>query len=322
MGRRITMKKQVKDYLNYRRSLGFQLKSEERVLINFANYAENKDHKGHLTIKLAVEWALSSKSKKNLTHARRMEVLRPFAQYCSISNSRTEIPGTKMFGKAHRRQTPYIFSNHEISHLLSATRFLIPQDGLRPISFRYLFSLLYTTGLRVSEALNLKITDIDWKNGVLKINQTKFKKSRLVPLHITTINALSDYCKIRNEYEATQYSNQLFVIDKGNPITYRAIQYAFLKLRQLLHWDKKDGKKQPRIYDLRHTFVCNRLLAWYKDGIDVFAVIPYLSTYLGHIKLSDTYWYITGLPQLMNIAGERFYSYINSIQGGNNETKI
>jgi integrase len=310
------MKKQVQDYLNYRRSLGFQLKVEESVLLNFANYVDSKKYNGPLTIKLSIEWALTSNSKKPITYARRIEVLRPFAKYCSITIPETEIPTTQIFGKAHRRKSPYIFSIDEILKLLDATKRLIPTDGLKTISFYYLFSLLYTTGLRVSEALMLRMSDINWKENFLQINQAKFKKSRLVPIHSSTAEALSTYCKIRSKYISTLNCERLFILDNGTPITYRKIQYTFSQLRKIVAWDIKPQDTRPRIYDLRHTFVCHRLLKWYDEGIDVFSVVPYLSTYLGHVRVADTYWYITGIPQIMNIAGNRFYSYASSFNTG------
>ncbi len=191
---------------------------------------------------------------------------------------------------------------------------------LRPISFRYLFGLLYVTGLRISEALNLSPQDVDLKQGILTISQTKFNKSRLVPLQKNTVKALMHYCRYRGKYINASKVHRFFIIDNGSPITLRAAEYAFAKIRSLLGWNVSFDKL-PRIYDLRHTFVCHRLLSWYEQGINVNKVIPFLSTYLGHVKVSDTYWYITGIPELMKIVSNQFNSYAINFQGENHGNK-
>lgn len=306
-----SMKKQVQEYLFYRRSLGFQLKIEGQELLKFATYADNQKHTGPLTENLAIEWAKSSRKVSRFTWARRLEIVRCFAKHCLIVEPETQIPEKGIFGKAHRRNIPYIFTKYEIQLILDTTKYLLPKNGLRSISFYYLFSLLYVTGLRISEALNLSLEDVNLSQGILCIRQTKFHKSRLVPLHESTAQALSNYCQQRNKYISTSRIRRFFILDDGKPITLRAAEYAFLRIRNILGWNVKSQNKLPRIYDLRHTFVCHRLLSWYMQGVDVQKFIPYLSTYLGHVKVSDTYWYITGVPELMKIVSERFNTFSN-----------
>lgn len=316
MKKSITMKQQVQDYLSYRRSLGYILHIEGQELLKFGNYVDNKNHCGPLTENIAIEWAKSSKKASRLTWARRLEIVRCFSKYCCITEPDTEIPAKGIFGKTRRRNVPYIFTKHEIQLVLDSTKYLLPENGLRPISFCYLFSLLYVTGLRISEALNLLPQDVDLAQGILWVRQTKFHKSRLVTLHESTIQALASYCQQRNKYVPQSKLQSFFIIDNGKPITLRAAEYAFLRIRRLLGWDVKLKNKMPRVYDLRHTFVCHRLLSWYEQGIDVQKFIPYLSTYLGHVKVSDTYWYITGIPQLMKIVSDRFNNYVNNYPKG------
>ena len=310
------MKHRVQEYLIYRRSLGFLLHIEGKELLKFADYVDGKNYRGALTEDIAIEWAKLSKKASRLTWARRLEVVRCFAKYCCITEPDTQIPEKRIFGKSRHRQPPYIFSKFEVQQILDTTKYLIPENGLRPISFRYLFCLLYATGLRISEALNLSPEDVDLEKGLLKIRQTKFNKSRLVPLHKSTIKALSDYCNQRKKYLPSSKLRAFFIIDDGQTITLRAAEYAFLRIRNLLGWDSRSQGKLPRIYDLRHTFVCHRLLSWYEQGVDVHKVIPHLSAYLGHVKVSDTYWYITGIPELMKITSERFESYANNYYEG------
>ena len=306
-----SMKQQVQEYLYYRRSLGFLLHIEGQELLKFATYVDNKRHVGPLTENIAIEWAKSSKKVSRFTWARRLEIIRCFAKYCRIIEPDTQVPAKGIFGKAHRRNIPYIFTKHEIQRILDTTKYLVPKNGLRPISFCYLFSLLYVTGLRISEALNLSPEDVDLTQGMLWVRQTKFHKSRLVPLHKSTVKALSSYCRQRNKYIPPSQIRKFFILDDGKPISLRAAEYAFLRIRNILGWNVKPQNKMPRIYDLRHTFVCHRLLSWYMQGIDVQKVVPYLSTYLGHVKVSDTYWYITGIPELMKNVSERFNTFSN-----------
>jgi integrase len=306
------MKRRVQAYLDYRRSLGFSLRIEGQQLLRFADYVDNKNYQGPLTEELAIEWAKSSKKASRITWARRLETIRCFAKYCLITESETQVPEKGIFGKSHRRQPPYIFSEDEIHQIIDTTKYLIPQNGLRPLSFRYLFSLLYVTGLRVSEALRLLPEDVDLNQGILTIRKTKFNKSRLVPLDNSTVKALSDYRDQRNIYWSREKPLAFFIIDNGEPITLRAADYAFLRIRNLLGWNITLREKMPRIYDLRHTFICYRVLEWYKQGADVYTLIPYLSTYVGHVKVSDTYWYLTGIPQLMKVVSEKFNHYVTS----------
>ncbi len=312
-----TMNERVQYYLDYRRALGYKLHIEGSELLRFANYVDCKNYHGALTKDLAIEWASSSKKSTRHGWARRLEIVCCFAKFFVAYEPETEIPTNGIFGSAHQRKTPHIYSYNEIQQLLDATNILLPKDGLRPISFRFLFGLLYAAGLRISEALSLTVKDVNLKEAIVMVNQTKFHKSRLVPLDESTIKALNNYCKIREKYINPEKSSAFFIIDNGNHISYRAAQYAFSRLRKSLGWNNKIQGRLPRIYDLRHTFVCHRILAWYEEGIDVLELMPQLSTYLGHVKVSDTYWYITGIPQLMRVVGKRFERYAqNKTEGG------
>jgi integrase len=233
-----------------------------------------------------------------------MEVIRTFAKFHQTIEPETEIPPPGIFGPAHRRKTPYIYSDQEIQDLLMATQQLKPINGLKPLTFKYLIGLLVTTGLRISEALHLACGDIDFNQGLLIIRETKFHKSRYVPLHTTTLQALQEYILLRDQYEPFQFNSSFFLIDDGKPLKLRQAQEGFKYLRQLLGWSQK-----PRLYDLRHTFVCRRLLVWYQERKNIDQLMPFLSTYLGHVQVTDTYWYITGIPELMAIVTRRFEQF-------------
>lgn len=299
------MHDRVEAYLNARRSLGYKLKVEGQELARFARFAENRRHQQPLTVGLAIAWANSSRRGSALYGARRLEIIRGLAKYCFLFEPETEVPLPGLLGPAHRRVTPYIYAKQEIDDLLAAAAHLAPTDGLRPITMRCFLGLLAATGMRVSEALHLSRADVDFQRAVLTVRETKFRKSRYVPLHPTAVEALNEYTHLRDRHFPLVQCTAFFLDDGGRELQYRQALHAFQVLRKQLGWKSREGR-YPRLYDLRHTFACRRLLACYKDGSDVGATLPLLSTYLGHGKVTDTYWYLTGIPALMAIAGERF----------------
>ena len=315
MSTRESMVEHVKTYLEQRRRLGYQLHIEGQELLRFARFADKRNCNGKLTLEVALAWANASPNTSPLGKARRLEVVRSFAKFRFIEDPATEIPPAGLLGPAHRRITPYIYSEHQIKDLLHAASQLEPVTGLRPASFRTLFALLACTGLRISEAVKLTQDDIDWQQGVLTIRETKFHKSRMIPLHHSTIAALKHYSKLRATYVPLAGTNTFFLLDDGSSLNYRKAEYAFKCLRKKLRWNQAKHGRLPRIYDLRHTFVCRRLIAWYEDGVNIDRMMPYLSTYLGHVKVSDTYWYITSIPELMAIAARRFEHFAQQSQG-------
>ncbi|HQZ88350.1 MAG TPA: tyrosine-type recombinase/integrase [Gammaproteobacteria bacterium] len=311
----LTMKQRVENYLNHKRYFGFQLKIEGQELNNFVNFCNKMQHQGSVTSELAIKWASSSKKASRLSWARRLEIIRCFAKYNKIIEPETQIPLRSIFGSAHKRPNPYIYSNKDIENLLDATKKLEPKNGLRPLSFYFLINLLASTGLRISEALRLTYDDVNLESGVITVRETKFYKSRYVPLHFTTKNLLKEYKKIVMKKIIIPKSKQFFILDGGSSLTIRKAQYAFQRLRVRLGWHKTHKNKLPRLYDFRHTFVCRRLIAWYEEGVNIDQMIPFLSTYLGHVKVSDTYWYITGIPELLKTATDKFEHFFNSNKG-------
>ncbi|UQG55099.1 MULTISPECIES: tyrosine-type recombinase/integrase [unclassified Marinobacter] len=295
----------VEAYLNYRRQAGFLLKIEGEQLERFARFSERIGHQGPLTIKLSEQWACASRQHKRITAARRIEVLRPFARYCLQFNPATEIPPRGLFGRAHRRLTPHIYTDAEICALLEACASLPPSGGLRGASCATIFGLIASTGLRISEATGLQRPDVDLEHGLLHIRNAKFGKSRWVPLHSTTTNALQDYERLRDNHPLAANTKAFFVFDYGRSASISSVEYAFKLLRQQLKWRSRGDHPAPRIHDLRHSFVCHNLERWYAQNIDIEHHILALSTYLGHAKITDTYWYLTATPELLAKAALR-----------------
>ena len=304
-----TMITQVKEYLAYRRKLGFQLRVEGGQLLNFAKYADSSGHNGPLTTELILRWARLPEKASSLYQARRVEVVRCFAKYQSIFFPKTEIPPPRILGPAHRRTEPYIYSQQQILALLKACTKLTPVDGLRPRTYAALFGLISCTGLRISEALKLSRDDVDLANGVMLVAETKFHKSRLVPLHPSASKALGEYAKFRDQYHPIAKSKYFFLSETAQSLPYSTVNHNFKLLRKRLGWCTQD-KRPPRIQDLRHMFACRRLLLWYEQGVDINHAIYSLSTYLGHVKVTDTYWYLTGIPELFAFVGNKFEKFV------------
>jgi integrase len=299
----------VENYLTARRQMGFDLAIAGSQLLAFARFADQVGHHGPVTADLAVRWAQSSPATKPLTWARRLEVLRPFTKYRLQFDAGTEIVALRLFGPAHRRLLPHIYTEQEIASLLEAAGSLPPVGSLRPLTYHTLFGLLAATGLRISEALHLKPQEVDWERKLLIVRQTKFRKSRLVPLHQTTISALRLYANARQQKLVSVKIETFFVSERGKSLANRTVHSVFERLRAQLRWVARGGHAAPRIHDLRHTFISRSLLRSYKQHRPIDNVIDAVSTYVGHAKVSDTYWYVTAIPELMAIASRRFAKF-------------
>ncbi|RTL37304.1 MAG: integrase [Candidatus Melainabacteria bacterium] len=294
----------ILEYLTLRRSLGFKLRLAGRGLIDFATFMEERDA-DVVTTKLALEWAQRPSSAKPETWAQRLGFVREFARYRIASDSRTEIPewGLLPFGK--KRARPYLFTEQEVKDLLQAALEL-PVHGhpgfLKRQTYYCLLGLLAVTGMRISEALGLMTSDVDMDAGVLLVRGSKFGQSRYVPLHPSVLPVLRSYLRFRNKYLKThgRLSDYFFTKYGGGQIDQSDVNRTFHKLCRMI--DLNGGKLGPRIHDLRHRFAIETLLCWYRNGEKIEQKLPQLSTYLGHVKVKDTYWYLTACPELMGEA--------------------
>jgi len=310
MKRSASMVSLVKEYLSVRRRMGFDLDIAGDRLLAFGHFADQAGHSGPVTFDLAVAWAQSPPCPSRLTSAWRLQTLRPFLQYRAQFDDGTVIPPRGFFGSTHRRLVPHIYTDQEIAKLLQATDDLTPKGGLRPVTYRTLFGLLAATGLRISEALHLRPEDIDLSHGVLMAHQTKFRKSRLLPLHPTVVAALKDYSQIQQIKLGHQRTGAFFVSDRGTPLPYTTVVNTFATLRRRLAWSGRGGYPLPRIHDIRHTFICRRLLDRSRNDWSPDHITDILSVYIGHAKVSDTYWYMTATPELMTAIGQRFALFL------------
>jgi integrase len=320
---RTDLQVKVDDFLTERRRLGFELHSMGYALNSLVSYAANGDHQGPLTADFMVDWARHDKAGRHTpgTGARRMELVRPFARWLRQFEPLTEVPDESAFGPTPRRVTPHVYREDEIVKLLGAARNINPKGCLRAVTFETLFGLIASAGLRVSEALALLDGDVDLNDGTLMIRLTKCKKTRLLPLHSSAVQALALYRQVRNRQVPTTAETPFFVGTRGKrlgqPLGERQVHRVFLELRAQLGWVDRGCHGGPRIHDLRHAFVVRRLILWHEQGVDVDQAMLSLSTYLGHANISDTYWYLTGVPELMALAGNKFEHLTKAQQADN-----
>lgn len=302
-------KSRVEGYLSYRRNFGFDLATDATRLRHFARFADQLEGEDRLTVALAVQWARASARQTPITWARRIEVLRGFAKFWQRYDPATEVPPADLLGSAHRRLVPHIFTDAELTALLKATDRLVSPLGMRSATCRTIFGLLAACGLRISEATKLTHTDVDLDAGILYIREAKFHKSRLVPVHPSVACELRSYSELRNQVIISPICDRFFVCDNGKPANQAYVLYALQTLCRDLGWRPRGDYAHHRLHDLRHTFIVRSTLRFYEQGIDPDRAVAALSTYVGHAKVSDTYWYFTGIPELMAITAERFRCY-------------
>lgn len=315
MSRRRSLQARIEDYLAERRRQGFHLRSRDAFLSSFARFVEAKRHRGPVTAELIVEWVRGGKDGRGDadTWARSWGRLRHFLCYLQQFEPETEIPDASLFGPEPGRVAPHIYREDEIVDLLAAARALGPTGSLRPLTYETLFGLMASTGLRVSEAIHLRDADVDLKRGMLTIRQTKFAKSRQLPIHPSTVKALARYRKQRERRLSTTVGMPFLISSRGcrlgQPLSDRQAHRVFTSLRDGLGWINRGGHEAPRLHDLRHTFAVRRLARWYADGAEIDQKMLALSTYLGHAEIFYTYWYLTGVPELMAITSRRFEQF-------------
>ena len=296
----------MNDYLRVRRSLGFLLREPEGLLRNFVLFLQ-AERASYITRELAVRWATRPAKAQPATWAGRLSTVRRFAIWYSAIEPRTEIPPAGLLPHRHRRKPPHIYSDEEIRKVLRRTQQLTSSHGLRAHTYKSLFGLLVATGMRVNEALGLDRTDVDLERGILHIRRTKFGKSRYVPVHPSTVAALKKYARVRDRLFPAPLLPAFFLSEKGDRITEWIARYTFAKISQRigLRAAAKRRGHGPRLQDMRHRFAARTLIHWYRAGLDVERELPKLSTYLGHVHVNDTYWYLEAVPELLRLATDR-----------------
>jgi integrase len=304
--------KELNEYLALRRGLGFKLREHEGVLRKFVVFLQARSVE-FITTSLALEWAQQPQHASQAHRARRLGMARDFAQYLSARDPRTQVPPQDLLpGKAQRAQ-PYIYSDAQILRLVQAAALLEPRDGLRPRTYGTLFGLLAVTGMRLGEVVGLKDPDVDLRQGRLTVRQSKFNKTRILPVHPSTQEALRAYARDRDKLVPVRVTDRFFVSNCGAPLNHSIVRHAFIRISRHVGLRAPADRHGPRMHDLRHTFAVRTLTDWHRAGIDPEQRLPLLSAYLGHAKVSDTYWYLTAVPELLGAVNTRLEHFLGDL---------
>jgi|1186.fasta_scaffold30743_2 integrase/recombinase XerD len=302
-----TVRSRAEEYLAMRRGLGFELTSFGQKLLSFVAYLEAHDLEV-ITVDAALAWATATPRSRDEVHwSRRLMVVRIFARHLAVLDPRTEVPPTDLLPHHYRRVTPYLFSDSEIGRLMEATGALRPE--LRSLTWQTLIGLLAVTGLRVGEVCGLDRDDVDLDDLLLRVHNTKFGKHRLVPIHPSTAAVLRGYAVARDR-EYPQPVPAWFLNTQGRRLDKANLSRTFGGLLRTAGIAAPPGRRPPRPHDLRHGFATTTLWEWYRDGADVAARMPRLTTYLGHADPKSTYWYLTGSPELLALAANRLEQHL------------
>lgn len=294
------LRARAEEYLVMRRALGFKLESHGPRLLSFVGFCEDRGATT-VTTDLAVQWAVSTASDHEAYQARRLDVVRIFARHLQPLDPATEVPPEDVLDRRQWRIPPYLYSPQEVTALMSAAGRLRP--AIRAATWRTLIGLLAVTGMRQGEACRLGREDVDLNEETIVIEDSKFGKSRMVFLHPSAAAALRVYSRVRGE--AFPQAGTFLVNSLGRPLDRRNTPATFAQLVRTAGIQVPPGQRAPRLHDLRHVFTVATLLDWYRDGGDVQARLPVLSTWLGHIDPKSTYWYLQAVPELLALAAAR-----------------
>jgi len=303
-----TLRQDIHEYLSMRRDLGFKLQEAGKALLDFVMFME-QHHTPYITQELALVWAQLPVNVKPSYWAQRLSFVRGFARYRSSSDPRTQIPSPRLLPFQPKRARPYLYSDKEIKNLLRAAINMphyYKNGALLPWVYYCLFGLLSVSGLRLGEARNLMLEDVDLKAAILTVRNAKFGKTRLVPLHVSTCKTLANYITRRQHHWTDRcISSYLFVSSRGNRLDGGQIHRVFYALSRQIGLRGPSDSHGPRLHDFRHRFATNTLVNWYRSEQDPERLLPVLSAYLGHVHVADTQWYLESSPELMGEAMSR-----------------
>ncbi|HXE63907.1 MAG TPA: tyrosine-type recombinase/integrase [Bryobacteraceae bacterium] len=304
----IAMRDALTQYVALRRALGTQLQEPARTLEHFVEFLERQGSE-FITSELALRWAMEPERVQRATWARRLSMVRRFAAWFSTIDARTEVPPPRLLAPRRIRSKPHIFTEQEIARLMAAAARLASPTGLRALSYTTLIGLLASTGLRPGEALALNRSDVDLQTGILSIRQTKFGKSRFVPVSDSTRAALENYAERRDRVCLRPQAEAFLLSERGKRLLGGTARRTFARLSCSVGVRNAPGRRRidrgPRLQDFRHCFATRKLVEWYRAGADVARELPGLATYLGHIDVAHTYWYLEAVPELLQLATKR-----------------
>lgn len=293
----------VDDYLAIRRALGYKLHGYDAVLHDFVGWLERGGAE-FITAERALMWAQSRATSSPQRQQQRLTMVRRFAEYVHGLDPRTEPPAPNLLAVPRHRIAPHLYTDDEITRLLTAAGSLTPP--LKAATYQTLIGLLACTGLRFCEAAGLDRDDVNLGESRLLVRHAKNGRSRHVPVHATTVAALAGYAVQRDLLCPDPRQPSFFVSPRGRRVAHSSTQAVFAELRRQLGLRAASGGgRPPRVHDLRHGFIVRTMLTWHRQGVDVQARLPLLSTYVGHVDPKATYWYQQAAPELLAVAAHR-----------------
>lgn len=300
-----SLRQALVDYLALRRALGYRLERDEKLLDHFVDYLEDLGEE-RVTTKRALAWATLPQDADRSWYSCRLSIVRGFAAHLHAIDPATEVPAADLLPWRRCRATPYLYSDEEIAALIAAARTL--HTPHRVATYQTLIGLLAVTGMRVGEAIGLDRGDFDAKTGLVIVRRGKFGKSRELPIHASTVEALRSYLRRRDRPRpaaSTRNNSALFVSSAGSRLLYGNVQWTFRRLVSRAGLEPRSAKCRPRLHDIRHSFAVRTITDGYREEGDTQARLALLSTYLGHVDPSATYWYLSAAPELLNLACSR-----------------
>jgi integrase/recombinase XerD len=296
------LRQSLDDYIAIRRSLGFKLDRHPRLLGQFLAHLEEAGATT-LTVRLALAWAMAPQGSDPDWWRARLAVVRGFAAYLATIDPATEVPSSDLLPHRAQRATPYLLADTDIDQLMVAAETLVP--SLRAATYRSVVGLMTVAGLRVGEVIRLDRQDIDFDKGSLLVRDSKWNKSRELPLHHSTLDALANYGQLRDRICPSPRQPGFFVSIRGKRLVYSDIRRTLLTLADRAGLEMASGSCRLRPHSFRHSFAVASLLGWYEEGVDVDSRLPLLSVYMGHVDPSTTYWYLSAAPELLALAADR-----------------
>lgn len=306
----------LENYLAVRSALGYRDYALRNLLQDFVRYLVARNHDGPIRAGTAVDWACATSGRNGASRlAYRLSAARGFLLHLRASIPDTEVPETGLLKKSARR-IPYLFSNDQIRDLLKAASTIGPAGSLRPHTYETILGLMASTGIRVGEAIRLTTGDVklDLHPPRLEIRESKFHKSRVVPLHPTTAEKLRNYASLRTRIGYGSAVTAFFPSERRKPLCYETLRSWFARTTQELGMSPAGDRRKPTPHGLRHHFAVERLTLWCQQGAAVGRLAPNLSVYLGHVRPEESYWYLTSTPALLMTAGESFHRF--AVPGG------
>jgi integrase/recombinase XerD len=296
-----TLTRLLSDYLSVRRALGYKLEGTEALLTQFLAYLRDHDA-DTITIEQALGFATAPAEASARWHALRLSAIRCFARWAALSDPPVQVPPARLLPARPTRAAPYIYGQDQIQALLCAADQLRP--AIRAATFHTLIALMAATGIRTGEAIGLDVNSVDRTAATLRVTG-KYGKTRLLPLHPSVLRGLTDYLHDRARLLPAAASPALLISTTGRRLPPSTVHTTFRSLVTTARIEPASAACRPRPHDLRHTFAVTTMLEAYRSGSDPAAVLPILSTWLGHTEPSDTYWYLTGTSELLTAAMDR-----------------